>query len=178
MDHSCRVSRHNAIHDALFDTAVSAGLNPKKEGRFLLPGVDRRPADILIPHWHSGLDAALDVTVINSLQDSTVGREAEQPGFALGFAHDRKIRGVAEDCHRQGLAFIPMVAEALGGLHDVAVDNVRKLGNALSLHTGQALGEATAQTFRRVAMLLQRGNSQMLGDRFVSYPPPEIDGIY
>ena len=63
-------------------------------------------------------------------------------------------------------------------LDDVAVDNVRKLGNALSLHTGQVLGEATAQTFRRVAMLLQRGNSQMLGDRFVSYPSPEIDGIY
>ena len=60
-----------------------------------------------------------------------------------------------------------MVAEALGGLHEV--DNVCKLGNALSLHTGQVLGEATSQTFRRVAMLLQRGNAQMLGDRFVSY---------
>ena len=69
---------------------------------------------------------------------------------------------MAEDCQRQGLAFIPIVAEALGGLHEAAVDNVRKLGNAVSLHTGQALGEATAQTFRRVAMLLQRGNSQML----------------
>ena len=173
-----RVSRHNSIRDALFDTAVSAGLNPKKEGRFLIPGVDRRPADILIPHWHTGLDAALDVTITNSLQTATVEREAEQPGFALSFAFDRKIRGVAEDCQRQGLAFIPIVGEALGGLHDVAVANVRKLANALSLHTGQDLSEVTAQGFRRVAMLLQRGNAQILGDKFASYPASEIDGIF
>ena len=115
---------------------------------------------------------------MTSLQDATVAREAEQPGFALDFAHQRKIRGAAEDCQQQGLAFIPMVAEALGGLHEVAVNNVCKLGNALSLHTGQLNGEATSQTFRRLSMLLQRGNAQMLGDRFESQPPPEIDGIF
>ena len=96
----------------------------------------------------------------------------------MGFAFDRKIRGVAEDCQRQGLAFIPIVGEALGGLHDVAVANVRKLANALSLHTGQDLSEVTAQGFRRVAMLLQRGNAQILGDKFASYPASEIDGIF
>ena len=84
---------------------------------------------------------------------------------------------MADDCHQQGLAFIPMVAEALEGLHEVAV-NVRKLGNALSLHTGELRGERTSQTYRTVSMLLQRGNAQMLRDRFASHPPPEIDGIY
>ena len=34
-----------ALRDALFETAVAAGLGPTKEGRFLLPGNDRRPAD-------------------------------------------------------------------------------------------------------------------------------------
>ena len=68
-----------------------------------------------------------------------------------------------------------MVAEALGGWHE---NNVRKLGNALSLHTGQLNGEATSHTFRRLSILLQRGNAQMLGDRFASQPPPEIDGIF
>ena len=71
-----------------------------------------------------------------------------------------------------------MVAEALEGLHEVAVNNVRKLGNALSLHTGELRGERTSQTYRTVSMLLQRGNAQMLRDRFASHPPPEIDGIY
>ena len=31
---------------------------PKREGRFLLPGNDRRPADISVPHWSNGKDAA------------------------------------------------------------------------------------------------------------------------
>jgi hypothetical protein len=39
-----------------------------KEERFLLPGVDRRPADVYIPSWAGGQNAALDVTVINPLQ--------------------------------------------------------------------------------------------------------------
>ena len=49
-----RISRHNALRDALYETAVAAGLGPTKEGRFLLPGNDRRPADILVPHWSTG----------------------------------------------------------------------------------------------------------------------------
>ena len=62
-----RISRHNALREALHDTAVAAGLGPTKEGRFLLPGNDRRPADILVPHWSSGKDAAIDVTVVMPL---------------------------------------------------------------------------------------------------------------
>ena len=30
------ISRHNALRDAFFDTAVSAGLGATKEGRFLM----------------------------------------------------------------------------------------------------------------------------------------------
>ena len=34
-----RISRHNQLGDALYDTAVAAGLGPTKEGRFLIPGM-------------------------------------------------------------------------------------------------------------------------------------------
>ena len=54
-----RISRHNALRDALFDTAVAASLGPTKEGgKVLLPGNDRRPAEISVPHWSNGKDAA------------------------------------------------------------------------------------------------------------------------
>ena len=33
-----------------------------------IPGVDRKPADVYIPNWAAGRDAALDVTVVNPLQ--------------------------------------------------------------------------------------------------------------
>ena len=60
--------------------ASSAVLNPVKEGRFLLPGNDRRPADVLLPNWAAGRDAALDVTVVNPLQQATV----HNAGFYIG----------------------------------------------------------------------------------------------
>ena len=55
-----RIARHNALRDALHDTAAAAG---QKETRALLPGNNRRPADIYIPGWSRGRDAALDVCV-------------------------------------------------------------------------------------------------------------------
>ena len=76
-----RISRHNILRDALYAAAQSAALGPSKEGWFLLPGTDRRPADVLIPHWAGGKDAALDVTVINPLQVATVAEAAVSPGL-------------------------------------------------------------------------------------------------
>ena len=57
---------------------------------------------------------ALDVTVIHPIQEATMPNAATTPSFALSFAHDRKIRGAEEDCRRQGIAFIPLVASPLG----------------------------------------------------------------
>ena len=75
-----RVARHNALRDALYSTAVSALLGPSREGRFLLPGDDRRPADVLVPHWTGGQDTAWDVTVIHPLQAATVAGAVASPG--------------------------------------------------------------------------------------------------
>ena len=107
-----RIARHNILRDALFSAAQSAALGPSKEGRFLLPGTDRRPADILIPHWAGGKDAALDVTVINPLQVATVTQAASTPGSALSVAFNRKMNSAGELCRRQGLAFIPLTVDS------------------------------------------------------------------
>jgi hypothetical protein len=72
-----------------------------KEGQFLLPGVRRRPADVYIPGWAGGQDAALDVTVINPLQQETIVGAAARPDHALQVAFMRKITGTAEACARQ-----------------------------------------------------------------------------
>ena len=44
-----RIARLNALRDALYSTAAAASLGPAKEVRFLLPGSDRRPADVFLP---------------------------------------------------------------------------------------------------------------------------------
>ena len=172
-----RISRHNNLRDALFDTAVAAGLGPVKEGRFLLPGNDRRPADVLIRNWVGGKDAALDVTVVTPLQDNTMPGAAHTAGHALTYAYERKINGAEEECRRQGIAFLPIVAETFGGWHPDAKREVKKLGAALARHTGQDEGEATSHLWSRMSILLQRGNAAILGNRIPNQPGAHIDGI-
>ena len=172
-----RISRHNALRDALHSTAVSAALGPTREGRFLLPGDNRRPADILIPHWEGGKDAALDVTVINPLQDATVEGAAITPGHALGVAYRRKMTAAAEDCRREGIAFIPLAMESLGGWHEVAVKEVKKLGAALGRHTGQEEGEAVSHLFQRLSILLVKGNAALFSNRVPDHPDSSVDGL-
>ena len=157
-----RISRHNHLRDALFDTAVAAALGPTKEGRFLLPDDGRRPADVLVPNWAGGRDAAMDVTVVNPLQGATLAQAATTPGYALTFAFDRKARGAAEDCRRQGIAFLPLVG---------------KLAAALARQTGQEEEEAVRHLWGRLSILLQRGNAAILGNRVPSPPAPHIDGV-
>ena len=86
-----------------------------KESRVLIPGTGRRPADILIPGWCSGRDAALDVTFIHPLQAATMAAAATTPGYALTHAYDRKVRGAGKLCWRVCIAFIPVVKESHGG---------------------------------------------------------------
>ena len=148
-----------------------------KEGRFLLPGADRRPADVFLPNWAGGQDAALDVTVVSPLQDATVAGAAATDGHAITFAYERKMTAAAEDCHQQGIAFLPLAAESLGGWHPTAEREVKKLAAALARNTGQKEGEAAAHLWGRLGVLLQRGNAALLGNHVPAPPHANIDGI-
>ena len=172
-----RIARHNSLRDALHSTAAEAGLAPMKEGRALLPGTDKRPADIFIPHWAGGLDAALDVTVTHPLQDATRAGAATTAGFALNKAYDRKVAAVGELCQQQGIAFIPIVAESLGGWHPTAVEQLQKLGSALARQTGQEESEAIAHLITRASILLQKGLTSLLINRIPGHPSAVIGGV-
>ena len=75
------VARHNWLRNELFNTASAACLGPTREGRALLPGEGGKPADVFLPHWAQGKDAALDVTVVNPV--AMVNEAAAVPGHAL-----------------------------------------------------------------------------------------------
>ena len=77
-----------------------------------------------LPNWAGGRDAAMDVTVVNPMQGATLVQAATTPGYALSFAFDRKARGAAEDCRRQGIAFLPLAVESFGGWHSAVLGRV------------------------------------------------------
>ena len=174
-----RISRHNALRDAIFDTAVVAGLGPVKEGRFLLPGNDRRPADVLVPNWTGGQGCGHGRIShpLTPLKVTTMPGAVNTAGFALDHAHKGKLDRAEEACVRQGLVFLPLVAEAFGGWHPSAQREVKKLGSALARHTGQDEAEAVSHLWGRLGILLQRGNAAILRNGVPALPHPNIDGI-
>ena len=78
-----RIHRHDAIQDVLFATAQSAALAPRMETPSLIPSSRSPPADVFLPNWKRGQPAALDITVISSLQKETISGAANSPGYAL-----------------------------------------------------------------------------------------------
>ena len=66
---------------------------------------------------------------------------------------------------RQGIVFLPLAAEALGGWHHVAVDQVGKLGTALARQTGQEEGEVKGRLWQKLSLLLMKGNAALFTNR-------------
>ena len=75
-----RIHRHDAIRDALFSAAQAAALAPRKEVPSLIPGTRSRPNDIFLPNWCRGRPAALDVTIISTMQPLTQSGTASEKG--------------------------------------------------------------------------------------------------
>ena len=93
-----RIFRHNSIRDAIFSVAQSAALAPRKEAPSLIPSSRSRPADIYLPNWKRGQPAALDVTVISTMQQLTQAGAASTPGSALHVGEERKMAAHTEAC--------------------------------------------------------------------------------
>ena len=144
-----------------------------------MPGRDARPADLLIPRWEGGKDSALDVTVVSALQGAMVAGSAATDGFAVGKAFDRKIAKVGEACRQEGIAFIPVAADTLGGWHKVAVEQIKKLGSVLARHRGEEEQIEVRHLFQRLSLILMRGNASLLVNRVPTDDEfgAEVDGV-
>ena len=174
-----RIARHDMLRDVIFEAAASAALAPAKEEPHLLPGTAARPGDVLIRRWHDGKDGALDVTVTGPLAKTNVRAAAVQPGSALTKVFDRKVQGAAAACQQQGLIFLPVAMETLGGMHKVAVEQMKRLGVAVARHQGSDERVATRQLFQRLSLTLMRGNAALVTSRRPEddFAAPFIDGV-
>ena len=60
------------------------------------------------------MPAALDVTVILTLQKLTLDSAATTKGYSLSIEKERKLDAHAEACYSIGVTLVPMVVESLG----------------------------------------------------------------
>ena len=113
------------------------------------------------------------------LARSNVMAAAEEGGSALAKAVQRKVQGVAEACQQHGLVFLPIALETLGGFHQVAVEQVKRIGAAIARNQGSDEKVATRQLFQRLSITLMRGNAALILGRRPEqdFAPAEIDGV-
>ena len=102
-----RIGRHNAIRDVIFSAAQSAALAPSREASNMVPDSATRPADVLLPNWHNGRPAALDIHVISPLQSLTLAEAAYTQGHALQVGTQRKLNSNLSNCRYAGVECIP-----------------------------------------------------------------------
>ena len=170
-----RIHRHDYIRDALFSAAQSAALAPRREVPSLIPGSSSRPADIYLPNWDRGRPAALDVTVISTMQQQTQAGAANTPGHPLRVGEERKMVAHADACRSVGVHFVPIVAETLGGWSEGAIDTT-----SIGRLQGQCLGipppDSTRHLFQRLSISLWKGNTA-LWIRRQPTRPALVDGV-
>ena len=130
-------------HDSIRDTAQSAALAPRKEVPSLIPECS---SDVFLPIWDRGRPAALDVTLISTMQKGALARAATTQGFALSLGEDRKRAAHSKPCKAIGVDFIPLVVESFGGWCSLAVDTIRRIGRL----QGQRLRVPPADTTRHL----------------------------
>ena len=116
--------------------------------------------------------------MVNPLQTSLVRRAAFDiaAGHTLAYAFDRKMTTHGADCRREGMVFLPLPVESLGGWHELALLQIRKIGSAQARQLGKEEGEAIAHLFQRLSVLLVKGNAALLLNRIPSFPEPQVDG--
>jgi hypothetical protein len=171
-----RNSRHNYLRDVVFQSSQQAHLGPLKEPDGLLPGLDDRPADILLRYWTRGKDTAIDITVVNALQAAHVQQVAENGSKAVESAHNDKVRKYQERCSQEGIEFVAMAVDTFGGWHPVALKTLTKLGRQLARVSGREEDETVRHLRQQLSVVLIRDNMAMLQARAPLLPGPNVVG--
>ena len=156
-----RIHRHDSIRDAHFSAAQPAALAPRREVPSLIPGSSSRPADIYLPIWDRGRPAALDVTVISTMQQQTQAGAANTPGHALRVGEERKMVAHADACRSVWVHLVPIVAETLGGWSEGGIDTITSIGRLQGQRLGIPPPDSTRHLFQRLSISLWKGNAAL-----------------
>ena len=181
-----RTRRHNLLRNMAYYAASSANLHPELEKPGLLPqrpsfgslyengssiGDDdsnpshRRPADVYIPRWRAGPPAAWDFAVTSGLRLESIADSVRDPDAALTKYEDfkRQHQDTQAQCQAQGITFIPMIMEAVGGGWGRVARGVwSELAKTSALATGELETERSCAIMlrQRLSMTLHRENAR------------------
>jgi hypothetical protein len=166
---SCRHAgawkRHNSFCDAVAAVAESIGV--LKDTEVEVSGRER-PADLLIAHWSHGRDAAVDPTIIHSLNPS---HPWDPKHSAMEKAEAAKHVKSDEPCAQANLGFVPVAADTFGAyglegerfLAQLFSRFARRFGNDGETSVP---GKLQSECWQRVAVALRRAVAKQLGGAY------------
>ena len=131
----------------------------------------RRPADVFIPRWRSGPPAAWDFAVTGGLRVDMLRDAVQGSDNVCTRYEDFKCEheDTQTQCLAQGITFIPMVMEAVGGGWG---KQARSVWSELAKSSALAIGElesnkSCAMMLRQqLSMTLHRENARACLKRF------------
>jgi hypothetical protein len=135
-----------------------------------------KPGNIFLPNW-KGRKTALDITVISPLCQSYVKQASKTTGAALAIRAQEKRRVHHAHCRAQGIKFVPLVVESLGGWDADAVAIIREMTKQMAFRSNTPPSVAINQSFQCMGILLQRSNATLMAMRGPSPQPSYIDGV-
>ena len=170
-----RIHRHDVIRDAIHEAAKHAGLSPVPEAR-LVANSQSRPGDVFLPNWR-GKQTAFDIAVTSPLSQSALPRSSSTAGAAITAMKSSKMRKHFQPCRANGVSFVPLVVETLGGWDTDAIDHLRGIVKKAASRSPSPTETAIRQLFQRLSVLLQRANAGLIAARAPPLPPPHVIGI-
>ena len=90
----------------------------------------------------------------------------------------RKDSQSKEECTQEGIEFVALPMEVLGGFSSKSIEIVNKLGRQLARQTGKEESEVINHTFQRLSIYLMKANAALMSARlpYTQLPPQNIDG--
>ena len=179
-------ARHDGVREITYDHGRSGNLQPKREPSHVMARPEgstepsqRRPADVLIPHWPErkgagGCDkVALDFAVINALAPAHFDTTLRGSGTTAATAYaqaKRDYQGTAARCEQEGIALHPVVFTAQGAVDPNASKTLEVLHRAVAGATGAPLAEVRKKFDENVSMHILKANARAVHRRHPDGP--------
>ena len=141
------------------------------------PQLPQLASGYLFLSWVRGQPAALDVTIISTMQPATINGTASTQGHAVLFGEARKLSTHKAACTAVGVSFVPIVMESLGGMSALAVNTLGGIGRLLGQRLGIPTADSIRHLFQNCSISVWRGNAAMWSRRSPTFSS-SIDGVF
>ena len=125
----------------------------------------KRPADVLVPTWNLGKDAALDITFVNPLNDTKIDGAITIRGSGAASAVSKKHRNNDVKCRELGWVCIPMVVTCYGEWRSEAIAFLDRLESRVAMQTPTSTPEMKTAIYTRLSCLLMLSNARAMLSR-------------